>query len=230
MVETKEGPFVVTREGAPETGKVVTTLKARVRLIGNPVRYLKHFDPIEVISPGVDEFSRQVVCPLMLKGFSPKLRYAIWTFDRLNNNELTLMDFRGAGPDPDDDEDCHCDCDHHHHQRRIPVADRRLFEWFSYYKLDVGENPGGPKGPDFEILIIVTQRFNKDGAMSQNGFKLTEIANPLEPAPWTDRERPFLNGEKLKKDLLEARKAKTPGEINAMLLQFEAEQAKKSAR
>lgn len=223
MTDTKEGPFTVHTEGTPDKGKVVITKTALVRLVGLPYQYLKHFEPVECISPGMDRETGKVLCPLMLRGFAPKLRLAIWTFDRLDNNELKVMDFVGRGHEEPDDPDA-CDCEEH---RRTPVSDRRLYDWFSYYKLDEGVDPSGPKGPDFNIKIVVNQYYRKsDGVMYKMSRRDTAV--PTESKPFTEQEIALIkskgSGDGLRKELAAARRDNTPEEIMAMLSKKEAEQ------
>jgi hypothetical protein len=65
--------------------------KYKVRLVGKPLHYYQHWEPIVCRSPYIDE-QNNVICPLMLMGHKPKDRYSIWVLDRCDN-KLKVMDF-----------------------------------------------------------------------------------------------------------------------------------------
>ena len=119
-----------TAEAKSERGgdtflKLVPGNKYRIRLISKPVRYMQHWEPVICRSPGVDPESKQVIDPLMLLGYKPKKRFAIWVLDREDGNKIKLMDF------PQQLLDC-------------------FSEWKAMYN---NEEPGGKNGPDFVIKL-----------------------------------------------------------------------------
>jgi len=67
-----------------------------VRLVGKPVRYMQHWEPVICRSPGVDEKTKQVIDPLMVQGYQPKARFAIWVFHREDGNKFKVMDYPGV--------------------------------------------------------------------------------------------------------------------------------------
>jgi len=67
-----------------------------IRLAGKPIRYMQHWEPVICRSPGVDEKTKQVIDPLMVQGYQPKPRYAIWVFHREDQNKFKVMDFPGV--------------------------------------------------------------------------------------------------------------------------------------
>ncbi len=98
----------------------------KVRLVGRPVGYLQHWEPVICRSPGKDPETKQIIDPLMLKGHEPKERYAIWVLDRKDNNALKVMDFPGS-----------------------------LLDKFVKWKDEFQDEPGGQKGPDWKITLTV---------------------------------------------------------------------------
>jgi hypothetical protein len=67
-----------------------------IRLVGKPIRYMQHWEPVICRSPGVDEKTKQVIDPLMIQGYQPKPRYAIWVFHREDGNKFKVMDYPGV--------------------------------------------------------------------------------------------------------------------------------------
>ncbi len=100
--------------------------KYKVRLVSNAVQYFQHWEPVICRSPGQDPKTGQVVDPLMLQGFVPKKRYAIWVFDREDQNKLKVMDFPPT-----------------------------LYEQFAEWKANFNENPGGANGCDWIIKLEI---------------------------------------------------------------------------
>lgn len=97
--------------------------KYKVRLISRPIGYLQHWEPIICRSPGNDK-NGTPLDPLMIRGFKPKERFAIWVFDRNDDNKLKVMDFPPS-----------------------------LFDQFVEWKDAYNEEPGGKNGPDWSIRI-----------------------------------------------------------------------------
>lgn len=100
--------------------------KYKVRLVSNAVQYFQHWEPVICRSPGTDPKTNQTIDPLMLMNYTPKKRYAIWVFDREDQNKLKVMDFPPT-----------------------------LYEQFAEWKANFNENPGGPNGPDWSIKLEV---------------------------------------------------------------------------
>lgn len=100
--------------------------KYKVRLVSKAVRYFQHWDPVICRSPGVDEKTGQTQDPLMLQGYTPKARYAIWVFDREDQNKLKVMDFPPT-----------------------------LFDQFADWRANFNEDPGGLNGPDWIIKLEI---------------------------------------------------------------------------
>lgn len=98
----------------------------KLRCVGRPVGYLQHWEPVICRSPGKDPETKQIIDPLMLKGFEPKERYAIWVLNRKENNILQVVDFPGT-----------------------------LLEQFVRWKDEFGDEPGGLKGPDWKISLEI---------------------------------------------------------------------------
>lgn len=95
-----------------------------VRLVGSPLRYLQHWEPIICRSPGLDPETNQPIDPLMQMGYVPKSRYAMWVLDRNDNSALKIMDFP-----------------------------QQLLECFRDWKDTFTKEPGGAEGPDFRIKV-----------------------------------------------------------------------------
>ena len=106
--------------------KLEANKKYKVRLVSNAVQYFQHWEPIICRSPGVDPKTNQTVDPLMLQNFIPKKRYAIWVFDREDQNKMKVMDFPPT-----------------------------LYEQFAEWKANFNENPGGANGPDWVIKLEI---------------------------------------------------------------------------
>jgi len=104
--------------------KLEPNKKYRIRLVSNAVQYFQHWEPVICRSPGVVD--GKTVDPLMLQGFAPKKRYAIWVFDREDQNRLKVMDFPPT-----------------------------LFEQFAEWKANFNDAPGGANGPDWVIKLEV---------------------------------------------------------------------------
>jgi hypothetical protein len=116
--------------GSGEDSSMFLKLEAgknyKIRLVGRPVAYLQHWEPVVCRSPGKDPNTNQVLCPLMLKGKEPKERFASWVIDRDDNNKLKVMDF--------------------------PFM---LLKQFQRWKEAFGDEPGGMKGPDWKISLEI---------------------------------------------------------------------------
>lgn len=97
-----------------------------VRLVGKAVRYMQHWEPVICRSPGVDEETKQVIDPLMIQGYQPKPRYAIWVFHRDDGNKLKVMDFPGV-----------------------------LYDQFKDWACTNNADPGREQGPDWIIKLEV---------------------------------------------------------------------------
>jgi hypothetical protein len=122
--------------------------KYRIRLIGKPACYNQHWEPVICRSPGVDPDTKKTLDPLMLQGFTPKKRFAMWVIDREDGNKLKIMDFP-------------------------PV----LFEQFAEWKTSVNEDPGGQNGCDWSIKLEIPggdRRRTKYKATSLAQTPLTE--------------------------------------------------------
>jgi hypothetical protein len=97
-----------------------------IRLVGRPIRYMQHWEPVICRSPGVDENTKQVIDPLMVQGYQPKPRYAIWVFHREDANKFKVMDFPGV-----------------------------LMDQFKEWAVTNNCDPGREKGPDWVIKLEV---------------------------------------------------------------------------
>lgn len=113
-------------QGGGQFLKLEAGKKYKVRLVSRPVQYFQHWDPVICRSPGVDPESGKTLDPLMLQGHTPKKRYAIWVFDREDQNKLKVMDFP-------------------------PSLRDQFVEW----KANFNEDPGGPNGPDWIVKLEV---------------------------------------------------------------------------
>lgn len=100
--------------------------KYKVRLVSRAFKYFQHWEPVICRSPGVDKATGQTLDPLMLQGFAPKPRYAIWVFDREDGNRLKVMDFPAT-----------------------------LYDQFAEWKANFNDDPGGPNGPDWIIKLEI---------------------------------------------------------------------------
>lgn len=121
--------------------------KYRVRLISRPLHYLQFWEPIVCRSPGQDK-DGNVICPLMQQGLTPKDRYAIWVFDRLDDNKLKIMDFPPS-----------------------------LFDCFKEWKEENNEDPGGPRGTDWSVKLEApsgNQKYVKYKAVPVSAAPFTE--------------------------------------------------------
>jgi hypothetical protein len=63
----------------------------KVRLVGKPLQYYQHWEPVVCRSPYTDD-KGSVVDPLMQAGYQPKVRFCIWVIDR-EDGGLKIMDF-----------------------------------------------------------------------------------------------------------------------------------------
>lgn len=113
-------------QGGGQFLKLEAGKKYKVRLVSNAVQYFQHWEPIICRSPGVDKETGKTLDPLMLQGYAPKKRYAIWVFDREDQNKLKVMDFPPT-----------------------------LYEQFSEWKANFNDNPGGANGPDWSIRLEI---------------------------------------------------------------------------
>ena len=100
--------------------------KYKVRLVGKPASYHQHWEPVICRSPGVDPETKKTLDPLMLQGFTPKKRFAMWVLDREDGNKLKIMDFPSV-----------------------------LFDQFAEWKASANEDPGGANGPDWSIKLDI---------------------------------------------------------------------------
>jgi hypothetical protein len=100
--------------------------KYRLRLVGRPVRYLQHWEPVRARSPGKKPDGTPI-CPLIARGHEPKVRYAIWVMDRDDSSRLKIIDFPG-------------------------MLLERFRDWKNAFN---GEEPGGKTGPDFQVEVNV---------------------------------------------------------------------------
>lgn len=98
--------------------------KYKIRLVGRPLAYWQHWEPVICRSPYIDEKTNKILCPLMNMGYEPKLRYAIWVFDRDDGNKLKVMDFPAS-----------------------------LKDQFGEWKANFNEDPGGQSGPDWVVKL-----------------------------------------------------------------------------
>lgn len=136
-----------------EGGSQFLKLKAgetyKVRLVGRPVGYLQHWEPVICRSPGKDPETKQIIDPLWLKGHEPKERYAIWVLDRKDNNGLKVMDFPG-----------------------------KLLDLFVKWKDEFQDEPGGAKGTDWKIMLEVPpgaeKKFTQYSAMNLDRTPFTQ--------------------------------------------------------
>lgn len=94
----------------------------KIRLVAKPFGYFQHWEPVICRSPEVDTATGQTLDPLMLQGLTPKPRFAIWVFDRLDGNKLKIMDFAPT-----------------------------MLEQFKVFKENFNDDPGGSKGPDWAV-------------------------------------------------------------------------------
>jgi hypothetical protein len=94
----------------------------KVRLVGKPLQYFQHWEPIICRSPYKDD-EGNILDPLMLQGYEPKVRFCIWIIDR-TDQALKIMDF--------------------------PTT---LYNAFREWHKGTNEDPGGYNGPDWNILV-----------------------------------------------------------------------------
>ena len=125
--------------------KLQSGSKYTVRLIDKPLHYAQFWGPVVCRSPGVDEKTGKVVCPLMQMGEEPKDRYAIWVIDRNDDNRLKVMDFPPS-----------------------------LFNFFKRWHEDTGDNPGGMKGCDWVVRVSKQSNFTKYEATTLDRVPFTE--------------------------------------------------------
>lgn len=115
--------------------------------------------------------------PLLAMGYTPKERYSIWVLDRNDNNQLKIMDFP-------------------------PVVYKQIGLWKDAHD---GDNPGGEKGPDFQIKV--------EGQGRRTRYSVVAI----DRAPFTEEELARIRDGNLKDKLAENRRGHTPEEIRALL-------------
>lgn len=113
-------------QGGGQFLKLEAGKKYKIRLVSRAVQYFQHWEPVICRSPGIDPKTGQTLDPLMLAGYSPKKRYAIWVIDREDGNKLKVMDFPPT-----------------------------LFDQFADWRANFNEDPGGPSGPDWIIKLEV---------------------------------------------------------------------------
>lgn len=100
--------------------------KYRVRLVGRPISYLQHWEPVVCRSPYQDEDGK-VIDPLMLEGKEPKKRFSAWVLDREDGDKLKVMDFPPS-----------------------------LFDSFKEWRgANNNDEPGGSKGCDWKIVVTL---------------------------------------------------------------------------
>jgi hypothetical protein len=162
--------------------------KYRVRLVSNAVQYFQHWDPVICRSPGADAEGK-TVDPLMLMGYAPKKRYAIWVIHRDDENKLKIMDFP-------------------------PTLFDQFVDWKSTFNND---NPGGSTGPDW--IIKVERPGNdpkrtkyKANYLDRTPFTEEELKRFKEGISIGEGKTVAL-----KERLAEVRRANTPDEIRDLL-------------
>lgn len=164
--------------------------KYRVRLVGKCFVYHQHWGPIICRSPGFDEYGK-CIDPLMLKGFEPKQRFAIWVLDRDDGNKLKIMDF--------------------------PTALHEGFEeWASENNFE--KEPGSKDGCDWLIKVEESRRFTPEG---EEVPAIAYKAHYLDRAPFTEEEIGRMKQLNIKEMLWQLRRPHTPEEINEMLRRVE---------
>jgi len=123
-----------------------------IRLVGKPIRYMQHWEPVICRSPGVDEKTKQVIDPLMVQGYQPKPRYAIWVFHREDGNKFKVMDYPGI-----------------------------LMDKFKEWAVTNNVDPGREQGPDWVVKLEVPggdkrrTRYHATAKMNSTPFTAEEM-------------------------------------------------------
>jgi hypothetical protein len=168
--------------------KLEVNKKYKIRLVSKPLAYYQHWEPVICRSPGIDKATGQVIDPLMLQNFEPKLRYAIWVLDRNDNNQLKIMDFSPT-----------------------------LYDKFVNWKTTFNDDPGGANGPDWVIegkCPGSDKRRTKWEAthLDRTPYTAEELERCKAGVTFNDKTLT------LKEKLAEVRREHTPDEIRAMLV------------
>lgn len=184
FVEWEENEKTNSRPGGAGGGskngflKLQNGVRYRVRLVSKPVRYFQHWEPVPCRSPGIDESTGQTIDPLMQLGYKPKKTFAIWVIDRADG-QFKVMDFPQS-----------------------------LYNEFLKWKQGFNEDPGGHRGPDFQIW-----RECPSGNKMQTRYN----AIALDRVEFTEDEKTFIKNNNLRQKIEDLRKAHSPEEIKQLL-------------